>query len=496
MAEVDVIIIGAGMAGLTCGCLLAQKGLKVLMIEKNQKVGGCCTSFEKEGFSFDLSVQSLGECQKGGRIWRLLEKLNLLDEIRFIPLEPAREYHFPDRKLIQSSFLEKHIEKLSSLFPKEGKGIEKIYRILKEVFEEFSRIPSSVDWFDPSSFSSKYPLLSQYREKTYGELLDGLISHPFLKTILSIRSSYALLPPQEISVIGMAGIEMSYFNHGVSCIDGKVEQLPLQLAGALRKMGGQILTRKGVHQIPLRGKKAIGVKLKGGEEITGKFVVSNMDAGSTFFNLIAEGHLPAGFLSKLKGMKPSLSYFILYLGIEGGLEGLSVSNNEVFFSEELRGEYEILYQNRIPEESPFYLLAPSKVNPSHAPKGKSTLCLSFKTPYELSPEWDRDFKEKLSQRLIQKASAFIPDLEKRILVKVESTPKTIEQWTGNRWGAAYGWTQIPSQSGIHRLQRTTPIPNLYLTGHWTSPGGGISGVVASGALTAEAVLNQFEKGEN
>ena len=114
------------MAGLTCGCLLAKKGLKVLMIEKNEKVGGCCASFQKEGFSFDLSVQSIGECQKGGRIWRLLEKLNLLDQIRFIPLEPAREYYFPDRRVIQSSRLETHLQNLSSLFPKERKGIEEV----------------------------------------------------------------------------------------------------------------------------------------------------------------------------------------------------------------------------------------------------------------------------------------------------------------------------------------------------------------------------------
>ena len=96
MFDTDVIIIGAGMAGLTCGCLLAQKGLEVLIIEKNQKVGGCCTSFQKDGFSFDLSVQSVGECQSGGRVWKLLKKLDLLDQIHFIPLEPAREYHFPE----------------------------------------------------------------------------------------------------------------------------------------------------------------------------------------------------------------------------------------------------------------------------------------------------------------------------------------------------------------------------------------------------------------
>ena len=97
--DVDVIIIGAGMAGLTCGCLLAKRGLRVAMIEKNEKVGGCCASFQKDGFSFDLSVQSLGECQRGGRVWSLLKELDLLDQIHFISLEPAREYHFPNRKV-------------------------------------------------------------------------------------------------------------------------------------------------------------------------------------------------------------------------------------------------------------------------------------------------------------------------------------------------------------------------------------------------------------
>ena len=491
----DVIIVGAGMAGLTCGCLLAKKGLKVLMVEKNQKVGGCCTSFEKDGFSFDLSVQSLGECQEGGRVWRILKQLNLLDQIHFIPLEPAREYHFPDHRVSQSSRLETHIENLSLLFPKERKGIVEVYAVLKKIFEEFSIVPTSLNWFGPSSFSSQYPFLSRYKDKTYEELLDESVSHPFLKTLLSIRSSYALLPPEEISVVGMAGIEMSYFNYGVSCIEGRVEQLPLKMGDALKKMGGQILIGHEVDQILMEEKRAIGVKLKDGQGITGKAVISNIDAHSTFSDLIGEDYIPSGFRSKLKGMKPSLSYFILYLGIEGGLDELPVSNNEVFFEDELQQEYQSLYKNRISEKAPLYLLAPSKVNPSHAPKGKSTLCLSVKAPFDFSPDWNQRVKDELSRRLIHKASTFIPDLKKRIVVKVETTPKTIEQWTRNRWGAAYGWSQIPRQSGIYRLSRTTPVPNLYLTGHWTSPGGGIAGVVASGELTAETVLNRFAKGE-
>jgi prolycopene isomerase len=194
-------------------------------------------------------------------------------------------------------------------------------------------------------------------------------------------------------------------------------------------------------------------------------------------------------------MRPSLSYFILYLGIDGGLEELSVSNNEIFPDDQVSQEYPALYANRIPDRAPFYLLAPSRVNPSHAPEGKSTLCLSMKAPYHFSGGWDQKSLDELSESLISRASVLIPGLKKRILVKAESSPKTIEKWTGNLMGAAYGWAQIPGQSGIHRLQRTTPIPNLFLTGHWTSPGGGIAAVVASGELTAEVIWSKFERGE-
>lgn len=494
MADLDVIIIGAGVAGLTCGCLLAQKGLNVAIFEKNPKVGGCCSSFQKDGFSFDLSVQSLGECQEGGRIWNLLKELDLLDRIHFIPLEPAREYHFPDQNIVQSSKLETHIETLSRLFPGERKGIEQVYHVLEKIFDEFSRIPSSFNWYDPSFFSSQLPYLSRYRDKTFKGLLDEHLSDPFLKMILSIRSSYALLPPEEISVTGMAGIEISYFSHGVSCVQGRVEELPLKLAEAFEKRKGKIYLQREVEKILMGKKEAVGIRLIDGEDFTGKAVVSSIDARRTFTALLGEDQIPSGFRAKLKGMRASLSYFILYLGIDGTLDELPVSNNEVFGDYALSEEYRALYENRMPGEAPFYLLAPSLINPSHAPEGTSTLCLSLKAPWHFGQTWNQETVNRLSQNLIVRASTLIPDLEKRILVKAETTPKTIEKWTGNFSGAAYGWAQIPQQSGVYRLQRTTPVPNLFLTGHWTSPGGGIAAVTASGELTAEVIWSKFNGG--
>jgi phytoene desaturase len=492
--DFDIIIIGAGVGGLTCGVLLAQKGLKVLVVEKNRKVGGCCTSFRRKGFSFDVSVQSIGECHRGGRIWRLLDRLDLLDKIQFIRLEPAREYHFPDRKIRQYSDLSSHIDHLSSQFPKESKGIRGVYSTFGQLFKEMLEMPPSLDWFDTNAFRSRYPHYSRWKDKTLQNLLDQFIVDSTLKAILSVRSSYALMPPQWISLVAMSSLEMSYFEGGVYCVKGNVERFPRLLMEKVVQLGGQVLTSQEVTRILVEGRTAFGIRTGKGVEYTGRVIVSNCDATFTFCGLVDKGLLSPRFLSKLQGMKPSFSYYISYLGIEGSLdEELPCANNEIFFDYNLLREYDALSRDHLPANPSFYLLAPSLVNPDHAGKGLSTLCLSLKVPYGYSRTWNDDVRENLSQHLLDKASEMIPNLRDRILVMTDSTPITIERMTNNRWGSAYGWAQYPRQAGIYRLNRATPIENLFLTGHWTSPGGGISAVVASGEITADLIWNRLSQ---
>jgi len=490
--DFDIIIIGAGVGGLTCGTLLAQRGLKVLVVEKNRKVGGCCTSFRRKGFTFDVSVQSIGECHRGGRIWRLLDRLELLKEIQFVRLEPAREYHFPDRKISQYSDLDSHIDHLSSQFPKEFKGIKEVYSTFGRLFREIMEMPPSLDWFDTKTFRSRYPLYYRWKDKTLQDLLDQLIVDPKLKTILSVRSSYALMPPQWISLVAMSSLEMSYFEGGVYCIKGRMETFPRLLMKKLIQLGGQVLTNQQVTRILVEGRKAFGIRTGKGVEYTGRVIVSNCDATLTFCGLVEEGVLPSRFLLRLKGMKPSFSYYISYLGIEGSLDDeLPCTNNEIFSDYDLLVEYDALSKNQLLSNPSFYLLAPSLVNPDHAGEGLSTLCLSLKVPFAYSRTWGDDVRKDLSRRLLEKASGIIPNLRDRIVVMADSTPMTIERMTNNRWGSAYGWAQYPRQAGIYRLNRATPIEDLYLTGHWTSPGGGISAVVASGEITSDLVWGRL-----
>ena len=490
--DYDVIIIGAGLGGLVCGTLLARTGLRVAVFEKKATVGGCCTSFTRNDFTFDLSVQSIGGCREEGRVWRLLDDLGVSESLELIPLEPAREYHFPDMKILQYADLDTHVDYLSSLFPQEENGIKAVYGIYRSLSEEIDRFPYSLAWFDPSHFEEEFPFTYRYREETLQDVLDAYIKDPQLKVILGVRSSYALLPPSSFSVIAMASLEMSYLQGGVAVLKGKMEDLPLLLAKEFLRRGGTLHTRHEVKDIMVEEGKAMGVRLKSGETATAHIMVSNADATATFLSMIGDRFLPPGWLKRLKGMKPSFSYFIIYLGVEGHLD-LSCSNNEVFPQYDLEEEYRFLEEGQIPPSPPYYLLAPSLVNPSHAPQGYSTVCLSYKAPYRLAGGWDSGAKETFGEQLIAQAEGLIPDLRSKIVLDVSASPLTIERMTGNRWGAAYGWAQIPRQAGIYRLNRVSPIEGLYLAGHWTAPGGGVAAAMASGQITADVIENRLKE---
>lgn len=490
--DYDVIIIGAGLGGLVCGALLARKGERVAVFEKKARVGGCCTSFTRKGFTFDLSVQSIGGCRKGERVWRLFDDLGVRDNIELLPLDPARQYHFPDMRFQQHADLSSHVEYLTSLFPQEREGIKEVYQVYQSLSEEIDRFPHTLSWFDPATVEREFPFIFRYREVTLQGLLDAFITGPRLKVLLGVRSSYALLPPSQLSAIAMASLEMSYLRGGVAVLKGKMEDLPLLLATGLVQQGGYVHTQHEVKGIAVDRGKVKGVRLKDGATISSRAVVSNTDAFTTFLRMIGEQSLPSGWVKRLKGMRPSFSYVIAYLGVEGELD-LPCSNNEIFPQYDLEEEYRNLEEGRIPPTPPYYLLAPSSVNPTHAPEGYSTLCLSYKAPYRLHGGWDEGTKEALVERLIAQAEGIIPSLRSRVVLSTSASPLTIERMTGNRWGAAYGWAQIPRQAGIYRLNRVTPIEGLYLAGHWTAPGGGVAAAMASGQITADVIMERLSK---
>jgi len=234
--------------------------------------------------------------------------------------------------------------------------------------------------------------------------------------------------------------------------------------------------------------KACGVKLdKTGEEIRARYVISNVDAYQTFLSMIGEERLDSGFVSSLKERPISISAFEVFLGVTTDLKGMGV-NHETFFAPSHNPE-EVYNSHANGEVFGCGLSIPTVEDDTVAPPGHHIVCVTMFAP------WDRQWsenKDAVAERLIDEAEKVIPGLRKGIVYQEAGTPFTMNRYTGNTAGAIYGWDASP-KSLASRLAMETPVPGLFLAGHWTRPGGGLYAVVTSGQLAAKKVFEELQK---
>jgi prolycopene isomerase len=470
----DAIVIGAGIGGLVCGAFLAKASKKVLIIEQHHTPGGYCTSFKRKGFIFDSAVHHIGGCGRWSIVGRCLKELNIAME--FYRLDPMDSLVFPSLSLDIPAEIDEYIALLQQKYPAEKGSIESF-------FKEFTKLYRATINDDENS-----PLINKYKGLTFKETLDAFFDNDELKMLLSAQWGYIGSPPGEVSTIGMCQMLVNYLKDGAYYPKGGTQKFADAFAKQFTDLGGQLLLSSKVEKVLFSNKMATGVKLENGREILTDTVVSNIDARQTFCTLVMpEADSPrrtreeteGSYLNKLDKMKESTSFFLLYLGI----------GPDVDLSNLKRGFYHS--DTSLSDDGWKYISVPTRVDSSLAPEGKQiiSVVVSLKNSYDDIQDWDT-FKKDMKDSTIKFLETYIPNLSRSIEVIEAATPKTLERYTLNSKGAAYGWAVIPQQTGKERLPHETPIENLYLAGHWTNPGPGICAVVASGWRTANLILRK------
>jgi prolycopene isomerase len=232
------------------------------------------------------------------------------------------------------------------------------------------------------------------------------------------------------------------------------------------------------------------IETRKGKRIRASQVVSNIAARSTFLNLVGEENLPLTFVASLNRLEISLSSFYVYLGvdIDPRTAGIDAPETIVYETYDNTKEWKRLLKGEVAIPC-FGIAVPTFVDPSLAPQGKHVVIIMTMAPYHLSGMSWREEKERMADKLIAKAEKLIPNLSEHIVVQDAATPLTYERYTLNSLGAAMGWSFSP-QMFLKRLEQKTPIPTLYLAGHWTMPGGGVPAVALSGLRVARMILGE------
>jgi phytoene dehydrogenase-like protein len=505
--DYPVVVIGAGLGGLTAAAYLSRAGFPVTVVEQHSVPGGYATAFERGQGQYRFEVSLHGTSINNNTPAKILEELGILDRLDLVPLPDVYRI-----KTASSDIVVPHkdpqafIQRLSERFPQEAAGIKGFVGEMLAIHDEteaYGRKGATLKRWSKMFFPILYPKMWKVRNQTLADLLDDHVADPEVRRSLSFLWGYYGLPPEKLSAFYYSIATASYLKNGSFYIKDRSQQLSDLLAEAIETAGGKLIYDTAAEKILLKDQAVSGVVLAGGATLPARAVVSNACAPTLFNEMLPAGSLPQTYLDKLRSYRPSISCFIVWLGIDrslrGELPGYSTSIGSNHSPEE---SYSMALQGEI-ERVPYNLCLYDNLYEGYSAPGTSTLQIFALSGFDPWRPFEADYrggqkaayaaqKKRWAETLIRRAEAdLLPGLSKMIKVQEAATPLTNWRFTGNTEGAIYGFEQSLENAFMNRISNQTPIKGLYLAGAWGEPGGGFTGVLRSGRRTFEKMMRAW-----
>lgn len=501
----DAIIIGAGLAGLSCAAGFARQGFRPVVLEHHSKPGGYATTFRRKDFVFDVSLHSTVVGERNG-VHNLIPGFPEISQVEFVPHSDLYRAIFPDHDIrVPQKDPARYEKLLIESFPGEQAGITGIFEDMRGVSTEIGKLQAGGGRVDMSRFPQDFPYLYKTFNKTWGQMVDARLKDPKLKAIVSSLWVYFGLPPSRLSPFYYALPTYGYLQGGGWYPRGKSQAISDALVSFISQRGGQVRLNTGVDQILIEDHAAYGVRTASGEEIRARVVVSNANPQDTFRKMMNEAEFLSEHLKKLDSYSVSLSCFQVFLGLKKDLVGRSgLKDTEIFYypGYDFDASYDAAQKADV-EGGGFALTLYDNLYSGYSPAGKNTVNLLTLQGYGPWEEYEKDYfqgkkkaylarKKAMADRLIEEAEKrVLPGLRDAIEVVEIGTPLTNVRYTRNYRGAIYGWDQTLNNTGRTRVGHKTPIKNLYLAGAWSTPGHGYGAVLPSGLQCFGEVMKEW-----
>ncbi len=529
MKHYDAIIIGAGHNGLTSGAYLSRAGLNVLVVEKNDYIGGAAVSREMhEGWWYsscsyvcsmmrqsihrdlDLTrhglilVPYLGTASFGDRPGDTLMSYHAEGPAYNALRE--RSPHDADAMFRFQADLNRYAQLIRKTLlrtpPDPGRmrirDIQELLFLAKEFWSLGEReLYEYVRFFTMSAAE----FLEDYFED---ELISASMATPgIIGTALGVRSpgsAYILLHHVMGDVDGSIGA-WGLARGGMGAISNA-------LASSMKESGGEIRTEAGVEQILVKNGKACGVALENGEEVYANIIVSNLDAKRTFTKIMDPDDLPEGIYDKAKNFKIRGSSGKVNIALSGLPKWIGVPEGNRYINrggqgfcgsmDTLEKAYDCWKRGTWSDDPFIESVIPSAWDPTVAPPGQHWMSnfIQYCPPKLADGEWTPEKRDAFGQTVVNKIERHAPGFKDLIVHMEVRTPHEIENEVGLTEGNIFQGELTIDQLLFNRpfpgyAQYRMPVQNMYMCGSSTHPGGGVSS--ACGANAAREILMDLRK---
>ncbi len=504
-SEYDAVIVGAGLGGLATASLLAQRGNRVLIVDRHNIPGGYATNFQRKGFTFDVSLHSFDGVMPGAESYRCIEACGVAGKVEFLGHRNLYRFISGDIDLtVKERNLARYKDQLGRLFPQERSNIDRLFAEAERAYRNVSGfLYSSLPfWLRLVATPFLYHRLLRYENHTVHKFFSRFTKNERLKSVLAAQWTYYGLPPEQLAFPYFSYPFIDYLRNGGYSIKGGSQKLSDALREVIQDHGGRVVLSSPVTGIHTSGNKISGVTTKKTGTVHTDTVISNISPYAVT-RLVGEQQFPPKFTAKLKSARLSTSGIQVYLGLDCTLQELGISDEEyiIFVSNNpsIPSQYESMMSGSIDAESTSWSLNLfSNVDPSLAPPGKSTLgifsLIGGDGWHQLSKSEYRRKKNALADILIRKAETVIPGLSSHIEVCETGSPRTMTKFTANTMGSIYGFEQSLQQSGLfRRFPQRYPIKGLYQVGAWTFPGGGFIGTLLSARVLVDRYFRRLRR---
>jgi len=493
--EKSIIIIGAGIAGLSAGCYCQMNGYRTQIFEMHDKPGGVCTSWKRRGYTIDGCLHWLVGSSPAHSFYRMWEELGIIQKQTFIDHEEYWSVEGSNGKSLvlyaDLGRLESHMKELA---PEDSDYIEDFVKGVKKLIGfgmPVDKAPELNNMFDKVKMLFRIlpylGLMRKWGKMTFNQFTERF-KNPFMREVL-----LAPWGDKDFSILA--------FMTALAWLNQKTVGYPL--GGSLKfsktvekrylDLGGKVNYKSPVAKILVENDKAVGIKLADGTEHHGDIVISAADGRTTIFDMLEGKYID----EKIRGYYDNLSLFPPLLHVSYGIARTFDDFPQSVLGFNILLDEPITIADKELKRLPLFVY---NFDPSLAPKGKTVMKFMIDTEWEYwdelykDPEHYKAEKERIANELLTILDKRFPGLSEQVEMTDVATPMTWVRYTGNWKGSYEGWLEMSPASFGMRMDKTLPgLDGFYMAGQWVEPGGSVPGAAMSGRNLTQIICSKDKK---